>query len=139
MIRVCDNGHGPLRVQSGARCPACSRRREAGRPSRQARGYDADHARARAALAGDIAERAAGGTPTRCYYGCGAVLTAVSFTAAHLVDGDPSAGWAASCAPCNERAKRRGGGSTSERSPLVVPAPRQFGRRSGSNVPGGVP
>ena len=62
MTRLCDNGHQPTRVQSGARCPECSRRRESGRPSRQARGYDRVHEQARAALnaAGDAIAAAAG-------------------------------------------------------------------------------
>jgi hypothetical protein len=47
VIRTCDNGHPPTRVSSGTRCPACERRC----PSRQARGDDATHQRARAALA----------------------------------------------------------------------------------------
>ena len=42
-----------------------------------------------------------------CACGCGAVLDAGSdWVAAHLVDGDPSAGWAAMCRSGNERMKR---------------------------------
>ena len=119
MIRTCDNGHPPARVQSGTRCAACERRR----PSRQARGYDAAHERARATLAAML--------PAPCACGCGAVLDAGSdWVAAHLVDGDPSAGWAAMCRSGNERMKRRGWGSTSEgvapagtRARLLAPRP----------------
>ena len=94
MIRTCDNGHAPARVRSGTPCRECERRR----PSRQARGYDAAHQRARALLLTLL--------PTPCAYGCGAVIVAASdLVAAHVVDGDPSAGWQASCRSCNERAK----------------------------------
>ena len=103
MIRLCDNGHPPARVRSGTRCAACERRR----PSRQARGYDSAHQRARALLLTLL--------PTPCAYGCSTVIVAASdLVAAHVVDGDPSSGWQAACRSCNERAKRRGWGSTSE-------------------------
>ena len=103
MIRTCDNGHPPARVLSGTPCAACERRR----PSRQARGYDAAHGRARATLAALL--------PAPCFY-CRAVIEAGErFVAAHVVDGDPAAGWAAAHAACNERAKvRRGWGRTGE-------------------------
>lgn len=103
MIRTCDNGHPSARVQPGTRCAACDRRR----PSRQARGYDANHDRARASLAAML--------PAACFY-CRAVIGQCKpFVAAHVVDGDPSAGWAAAHAACNERAKVRGGwGGTSD-------------------------
>ena len=125
VIRTCDNGHPPARVPSGTPCRECERRR----PSRQARGYDAAHQRARALLLTLL--------PTPCAYGCGAVIVAASdLVAAHVVDGDPSAGWQASCRSCNERAKGRGrpsegqgGGSTRARQSRVRPG---FGRFSGS-------
>ena len=103
MIRTCDNGHPPARVLSGAPCRECERRR----PSRQARGYDAAHQRARALLLTLL--------PVPCAYGCGAVIVAASdLVAAHVVDGDASAGWQASCRSCNERAKRMGWGGIEE-------------------------
>ena len=103
MIRTCDNGHPPARVPSWSRCAACERRR----PSRQARGYDAAHDRARAALAAML--------PAPCFYCRTVIGQGAPFVAAHVVDGDPSAGWAAAHAACNERAKvRRGWGSTSD-------------------------
>jgi len=131
VIRTCDNGHPPARVPSGTRCAACERRR----PSRQARGYDAAHNRARAALAAML--------PAPCACECGAVLDAGSdWVAAHVVDGDPSAGWAAMCRPGNERMKRRGWRSTSDgvapagtRARLLALRPGFspfFGRRSRS-------
>ena len=63
------------------------------------------HERARATLAAML--------PAACFY-CRAVIGAGEpFVAAHVVDGDPSAGWAAAHAACNERAKvPRGWGST---------------------------
>ena len=97
MMRTCDNRHPAVRVQSGRNCPACARRSEIGRPSRQARGYDAAHDRARAALLRSL--------PARCGYGCGTVIeTPAQLVAAHVIDGDPSAGWMPSCALCNQRA-----------------------------------
>ena len=105
MIRLCDNGHPPAHVASGTRCQACERRR----PSRQARGYDAAHGRARAALAATL--------PAPCACGCGVVLDARSdWVAAHVRDGDPSAGWVAMCRSGNERMKRRGWGGIPESS-----------------------
>ena len=103
MIRTCDNGHPPTQVQSGRRCAACERRR----PNRTQRGYGAQHDRARRILAATL--------PAPCAYRCGTVLrSAAEMVAAHVVDGDPSAGWIAACRSCNERAKRRGWGSASE-------------------------
>jgi hypothetical protein len=126
VIRLCDNGHAPARVESGSRCVACERRR----PSRQARGYDATHQRARAALATTL--------PAPCACGCGTVLDVASdWVAAHLVDGDPSAGWMAMCRSGNERMKRRGWGgipedvaSASTRASHLAPRPG-FSRFSG--------
>lgn len=114
MIRWCDNGHPPMRVESGRRCTACSIRREAVRPSRQARGYGAAHTRARAALASML--------PTLCAYGCGRLLsTPDEMVAAHVVDGDPSAGWMASCRSCNESHK----GGVPPRSDAIGKGPAQ--------------
>jgi hypothetical protein len=79
---------------TGARCPrpACS--------SRQARGYGLAHQAARQALKATL--------PAPCAYGCGTILYPTSdWVAAHRIDGDPHAGWIASCRLCNERAKRR--------------------------------
>ena len=114
MIRTCDNGHLPARVQSGTPCRECERRR----PSSQARGYDTTHQRARAALLATL--------PTPCAYGCGIVLQSpADMVAAHVVDGDPSAGWVASCRSCNERAKRRGwGGMPGPLDPAETVSPR---------------
>lgn len=62
------------------------------------RGYGAEHASARRQLAGTL--------PAPCAYGCGTVLYFHDpWVAAHVVDGDESAGWVAGCGPCNERAK----------------------------------
>ena len=36
------------------------------------------------------------------------IVAASDLVAAHVVDGDPTAGWQASCRSCNERAKGRG-------------------------------
>lgn len=44
--------------------------------------------------------------PTPCGYGCGRLLTEPSeLVAAHVRDGDPTAGWLPSCRSCNEYAK----------------------------------
>jgi hypothetical protein len=95
VIRTCDNGHPPARVLSGTPCKACERRR----PSREARGYDAAHQQARRVLLTTL--------PTPCAYGCGTLLRSpADMVAAHVIDGDASAGWVASCRSCNERAKR---------------------------------
>lgn len=99
-MRTCDNGHPPARVLSGTPCRECERRR----PSRQVRGYGPAHDRARRALAATL--------PAACVY-CGAIVgLGERWVAAHLVDGDPSAGWGVSHPACNERAKRPGWGRT---------------------------
>ena len=85
-----------------SRCTGCTRQQENNRqrPSAHARGYDTQHRAARAALALTL--------PALCGYGCGTTLhPGHPWVAAHLVDGDPTAGWIASCPACNERAKRR--------------------------------
>ena len=70
------------------------------------RGYGLQHQRARARLAETL--------PTLCGYGCGRTLHPGSpWVAAHVIDGDPTAGWIVSCRSCNERAKQgtpHGGG-----------------------------
>ena len=44
--------------------------------------------------------------PMACGYGCGAMFWPDGdWVAAHVVDGDPDAGWLVSCRSCNERAK----------------------------------
>ena len=88
MIRTCEAGHPPVRLQPGARCPACARRREATRPSREARGYGREHAAARRALVEMCRER--GAVP--CAYGCGTLVTPQTLVAAHVVDGRPDLG-----------------------------------------------
>lgn len=85
-------------TRSGSRCPAHARARDRARGSSGARGYGPDHQAARRALEQTL--------PAPCGYGCGQVLEpGSSWVAAHLVDGDPSAGWIASCRSCNELAK----------------------------------
>ena len=76
---------------AGSRCP------RHGRASTSARGYGPAHQRARAALLATL--------PTPCGYGCGTILDERTRVAAHVIDGDPSAGYIASCRSCNERAK----------------------------------
>lgn len=50
--------------------------------------------------------------PAPCGYGCGTTLTANSdWVAAHVEDGNPHAGWIASCAPCNQQHRGKGGSS----------------------------
>lgn len=69
------------------------------RPPTAARGYGAAHQRARRQLAATL--------PAPCAYGCGRMLERDSdWVAAHVVDGDPDAGWVAACRRCNELAKR---------------------------------
>ncbi len=120
MIRTCDNGHPPARVLSGTPCRECERRR----PCRQARGYDAAHGKARGVLLSTL--------PAPCAYGCGTVLrSATEMVAAHVRDGDPSAGWVAACRSCNERMKRRGWGSASEGTPPASTRARQREARPG--------
>lgn len=78
---------------NGTRCPRHPR------PTRQQRGYDIDHDRARRKLAATL--------PAPCAY-CGRILTSDDrWCAAHVIDGDPGAGWQHACPACNERAKVR--------------------------------
>lgn len=75
-------------------------RREVGRGSRIERGYGQTHRKAR--------ERLRTGLPAPCGYGCGRVLEPDDkWVAAHWIDGDPTAGWLASCLSCNELAKTK--------------------------------
>ena len=83
---------GTLIVSSG-RCPAC-------RGTNDRRGYGRQHQGARRSLRANL--------PGYCGYGCGTwLMPEGDWAAAHVVDGDPSAGWVASCRSCNERAKVR--------------------------------
>ena len=91
-------------TKQGPRCPTCDlahrRAYEATRPSSAVRGYGHAHRQARARLAETL--------PASCAYGCGRVLTADGdWVAAHVVDGDPGAGWVAACPSCNAKARRR--------------------------------
>lgn len=89
------------------------------------RGYDEPHRIARGELERTL--------PAPCAYGCGTMLhRGMRWVAAHVVDGDPSAGWVAACSPCNQRAKDGGlrpmrtativggGYETPEREPRMV-------------------
>lgn len=85
---------------AGTRCPMHTQARDRARGSAHARGYDRAHQAARAQLELTL--------PAPCAYGCGTTLHPDSdWVAAHIIDGDPTAGWVASCRSCNERAKRR--------------------------------
>ena len=82
------------------RCPEHERMRDRMRGSTAARGYGLEHQRARDALRALL--------PAPCGYGCGVTLEPDGvWVAAHVVDGDPTAGWLAACRTCNERAKAR--------------------------------
>ncbi len=123
VIRQCDNGHPPVRVPSGSPCAACERRR----PSRQARGYGANHQRARATIAAML--------PAPRFYCRTVIGQGEPFVAAHVVDGDPAAGWAAADAACNEGAKvRRGWGSTSAAEDPASTRARQSEARPGFSL-----
>jgi hypothetical protein len=100
MIRVCDNGHPPARLESGTPCRACERRREASRPSRQERGYGADHYRARRALAAAL--------PQPCAYCHVEITSAERWVAAHVRDGDSSSPRMVAHLSCNARYRGRG-------------------------------
>lgn len=95
MIRLCPKGH---RVAT-RRCPQCERERSRRRAPITKALYGTDHRRARRALMDQL--------PGYCGYGCGTWLTPDGkWNAAHVVDGDPSAGYIASCIPCNQKARR---------------------------------
>jgi hypothetical protein len=103
MLRPCLGVPGQRRclrlVNGRSRCAGCARTLDQRRGSKQERGYDAAHIRARASLATLL--------PADCAYGCGKLLVVGdAWVAAHVVDGDASAGWVVSCYSCNEKAKR---------------------------------
>ncbi len=100
MIRTCDYGHPPARLESGTPCRACQRRRDAARGSRVEVGYGADHQRARRALAAAL--------PTPCAY-CGVeVTTGERWVAAHVRDGDRTSPRMVAHPSCNARNRGRG-------------------------------
>jgi hypothetical protein len=107
----------PLPACLEPRCPGHAVFRgycERDRKTTSQRGYGTGHQRARDALGATL--------PTPCGYGCGRMLALNGdWVAAHVVDGDPAAGWIAACQSCNERAKHGRGGGTpragSERAP----------------------
>lgn len=74
----------------GTRCPDHQRP-----SSREKRGYGTAHREARRRLAEQL--------PAPCGYGCGTTITEATFVAAHVIDGNPTAGWIASCRSCNQR------------------------------------
>lgn len=80
------------------------------RQSTRDRGYGVPHQRARDALRATL--------PALCGYGCGRLLLPDGdWAAAHRIDGNPAAGWLASCRTCNERAKGRGDHAALPRDP----------------------
>ena len=92
--RICAEPGCPEFAVDRGRC-------ERHRRSTTGRGYGQEHQAARRALEATL--------PRFCAYGCGTWLTVGGrWVAAHVVDGDPSAGWVVACGPCNERAKRTG-------------------------------
>jgi hypothetical protein len=97
MRKPCIQCGAPIATGSH-RCDLCKIVRS--RPSAWSRGYNTAHKQARADMVGAL--------PTPCGYGCGKVLAHESeLVAAHVIDGNPDAGWLPSCRSCNERAKRR--------------------------------
>jgi len=88
----CHRGYRPYRGSRG-RCRAC-------RQTNTQAGWGWQHQQARASLALSL--------PAWCGYGCGTWLTSASpWVAAHVIDGDPTAGYVVACRSCNERAKTR--------------------------------
>jgi hypothetical protein len=97
--RVCAEPGCPAFAVDRGRCPAH-------RQTTVERGYGKEHLGARHVLAGTL--------PRFCAYGCGTWLSAADpWVAAHVEDGDPTAGWVVGCVPCNQRAKRTGSGAFS--------------------------
>ena len=109
----------PLAACLEPRCPnravgrgRCARHRL----STSQRGYGLRHQRARDALRASL--------PTPCGYGCGRILQPDGdWVAAHVVDGDPEAGWIAACPLCNERAKGGRGRHGAQERPSLTRAP----------------
>jgi len=100
-IELLPSGRPCPEFTTGTRCAFHERLREAARGSREDRGYGADHRSARAALERTL--------PAPCGY-CGTTIyPGERWVAAHVVDGDPTAGWMVAHPACNERAKARGG------------------------------
>lgn len=91
-------------VRPGARC-SCKPNASRPKRSRQERGYGANHTRARKQLK-DLLERRG---MVRCFYCPVVIRNGEKWVAAHIVDGDPSKGWAIAHPVCNERAKVRKG------------------------------
>jgi hypothetical protein len=92
------------------RCPRAAVYRgrcDVHRQTTSERGYGAPHQDARARLERSI--------PSPCGY-CGVtVQRGEAWVAAHVIDGDPSAGWVVAHGTCNERAKWTGRGDRSRR------------------------
>lgn len=97
------------RPATGTRCPTCGT--SPGRdPQRRAANYGYAHRQARAQLAATL--------PTPCWYGCGTLLQPEDrWVAAHITDGDPNSPRVAACPPCNEQAKKGGGGGQTRTNP----------------------
>jgi hypothetical protein len=86
----------------GSRCSLHRKLTMRRRQSATSRGYDRHHRAARAALRDTL--------PAPCAYGCGTWLEPDGvWNAAHVIDGDASAGWIAACVSCNQRARARRG------------------------------
>ena len=90
---------GCPRLTTATRCQQHERALERQRGTPTQRGYGAVHREARRQLGATL--------PTPCAYGCGTMLRPGGrWVAAHVVDGNPGAGWIAACVTCNERAKQ---------------------------------
>lgn len=98
-LRTCTTPGCPNLVTRG-HCTTHRRDHEQQRGTATQRGYGPQHQTARKALIAAL--------PTQCGYGCGTTITTpTDLVAAHIIDGDPTQGWQASCRQCNERAKLR--------------------------------
>jgi hypothetical protein len=98
-MRPCIEAGCPA-LTNRTRCTTHERLRERRRGTPSQRGYDSRHQAARLALKAML--------PDECGYGCGTwLLPDGDWVAAHVQDGNPSAGWIAACRTCNERAKTR--------------------------------
>lgn len=118
MLRACVACGRPYTPTRGVhRCASCYRAQVRRRGTPTERGYGADHQRARRALGATL--------PAPCGY-CGVTIEqGARYVAAHVVDGDPTAGYVVAHAGCNERAKVRGGRSETGDFPPAIPAPRR--------------